>query len=110
MTEQNGCGSAGSGLAAFFVWCAEEFKQTPRFALGGYVFRRTTGFALFVVGHGLEARATRGRMAVPQGYFARIDTYFGGLGGLREIEVRDCCTFFGRLYYCRVCVDLPTSF
>jgi hypothetical protein len=43
----------------------------------GFVFNRTTDFAVFLVGHGLEARATTARMAVPQGCFARLNTYRG---------------------------------
>jgi hypothetical protein len=46
---------------------------------GGYVFNRTTDFAVFLVGHGLEARATTARMAVPQGYFARLNTCRGAV-------------------------------
>jgi len=40
-----------------------------------YVFRPAIDFAGVAVGYGLEARATTARMAVPRGYFGRLDTY-----------------------------------
>ena len=45
-------------------------------SLDWYVFSRTTDFAVLLAGHGLEARATTARMAVPRRYFARLNTYF----------------------------------
>ena len=56
-----------------FPACVNSF---PRVQNGfWYVFSPTTDLAVFLVKHGLEARATTAKMAVPRGYFARLNTY-----------------------------------
>ena len=49
------------------------FAQGRPFA--GFMFSRTIDFTDLVVGHGLEARATTAKMAVPHWYFARLNTH-----------------------------------